>query len=181
MLFVLWKSKMLEKKSMIRVMMLLTVVFSIVGFGIKLDVIYQFHAYLRPLVIFVVGMFYYLYEDKIPLDFRLLVIAVIGLIVCVIAGVSDFGMVTFFPYILSFIMFMKHQVSESFAKTGELSYVMYLVAFPIQQTIVRYAGDISVCLLFVSASVICIMVSILGYNCVEKPAGKWIMDRVRKV
>lgn len=53
-------------------------------------------------------------------------------------GFGDIFTIICVPYILSMIIFDKKQVSEKIAFGGKYSYEMYLVAFPIQQTLIQF-------------------------------------------
>lgn len=51
------------------------------------------------------------------------------------------AMVLCFPYILFYLCFAVKQVSEKVGKAGNISYGIYLCAYPIQQVIVWMHGD----------------------------------------
>lgn len=97
---------------------------------------------LRPMLIFYMGIGLFVFKDKVVLDFRIFVISCIIIVVANVAQVLNVALIILFPYVFIYICFALKQVSEKLAKSGDWSYGMYLVGFPIQQIIVSCFGGV---------------------------------------
>lgn len=110
-----------------------------------------------PMAMFWMGMAYYIFRDHIPMDGRLCIGAValvvvadlIQVLVCgkattgsAFAGahVLLIGLVIGLPYVLAYVGFAMGSIAGKIGGLGKISYGMYLVAFPIQQTLVYACG-----------------------------------------
>ncbi|MCR5415877.1 MAG: acyltransferase [Pseudobutyrivibrio sp.] len=94
----------------------------------------------RLAMFFAVGSVFYLYGDKIILSNKLLVISIAGLIIGTLT--TDFAVTfaVFGSYIIFYIAFQKRFIATWYDKVGDLSFGVYLMAFPIQQTLVEVMG-----------------------------------------
>ena len=89
---------------------------------------------------FTMGMSYYLYSDRIKLSFRAFLIAIIGLVLGILFGNFILTFSIFGAYIIFYIAFQKRFIATWYDKIGDLSYGIYIMAFPIQQTLVECLG-----------------------------------------
>lgn len=129
-------------------------------------------AYLRPAFAFAMGVNYYIYRDQIKLDYRVLLLAIVlGIPMFILNRISLFFVVCF-PYILSMVIFSKHQVGELFGKLGNYSYAIYLVAFPIQQMLIHFIPSIGVLRNTLYSCILSIIIGVILYYAVEKPMAK---------
>lgn len=135
-----YKVKLLNKRYM-TVASVGLILMSIVIWILRVDVLISFEAYLRPWMVFVMGMIFYVYRDKIKMSLKYTIIAVAGLILFSVVGCVNMGMVFFMPYIICSVAYSKYQVNEKIASLGNYSYAMYLIAFPIQQVIQQYLTE----------------------------------------
>ena len=170
-LFVVYKLKLLEKGKLRTVNFLLAICI-IIAFGIQPDSIFAYHNYLRPLFVFIMGMEYYIFRDKIVMSIKYaLLLFGIGILLCVFNRI-DLFMVCIFPYLLSVVIFADKQVGEKIGRLGNYSYGIYLTAFPIQQLLVQYCPEIGI----IGDTMITILFSfILGliiYRFIEVPCSK---------
>jgi len=89
---------------------------------------------------FTVGMCFYLYGDKIILSAKVCLLAFTVLVLGIIF--ADF-IITFAiagSYIIFYLAFQKKCIASWYDKVGDLSYGIYIMAFPIQQTVLDYMG-----------------------------------------
>src|SRR6185312_15421905 len=93
--------------------------------------------------IYLSGVVFYVYRDRIPIDWRVAIFCLAGLGV---AALVPFGMALGLPifgtYILFFIAFNRRIRISGITKFGDFSYGVYLYAFPIQQLIVFKVGHL---------------------------------------
>lgn len=177
--FVLWKINMLKKdrfKWSIPIVALGTILLYMLIEYIKIDILMSA---IRPALLFYMGIMFYVYREKIVFTKTKAVISFFIIIISGFAGLLDVGMIMAFPYLLLYICFCLPQVSDKFAKLGDLSYGIYLCGFPIQQTVVFYfGGDMSPFLNMVLSIPLAIICGILIYYFIELPLVKY--ERRRK-
>ncbi len=90
-------------------------------------------AALRPVMLFFVGMFCYIYREHILIKWQYVWMALIG---CVIGlWLNFFNVIIFicFTYVLLWIAFGTNKKFDAFGSKFELSYGMYLTGWPFQQ------------------------------------------------
>lgn len=117
---------------------------------------------------FLIGSSLWIYREKVPLHFA-------GVLILLILACGGFKYeIGFIPYLLlipyATIYFAIRFVKiVDFEKVGDLSYGIYLYAFPIQQSIVSiYSGDITVLKLNIITIPVTIFLAYFSYNLVEK-------------
>ncbi|MCR5195185.1 MAG: acyltransferase [Pseudobutyrivibrio sp.] len=89
---------------------------------------------------FAIGMCYYLYGDKIKLSLKLFLMAVVALILAILFADFIVGFGIAGSYIIFYLAFQKRFVASWYDKVGDLSYGIYIMSFPIQQTLVEKLG-----------------------------------------
>ena len=90
--------------------------------------------------VFAAGMLCYLYKDKIPLDRRLALAAVVLLVVLVYFGQGGVGLAIAGTYLTLYLAYSNTVKLNDFAQRGDMSYGLYIYAFPIQQTLTYFFG-----------------------------------------
>lgn len=175
-LFVAYKLHLLEKKNLKKINILVLLAIAVV-FGVKPQMIYQFHTYLRPLFIFIIGMEMYVFRDSIRMDWKWGLGCLVLAVPLFALGYSDLFMISGFVYLLSLVVFSQKQISEKIGKLGNYSYAMYLTAFPIQQTLVCYMPGMSVLANTALTFVINVLAAALIYHLVEVPCTKWLSKK----
>jgi len=121
------------------------------------------------LVPFVAGMCCYLYRDKIPMKWYLVVVSLAGLIASGYCGLFGPGVAIFGSYLALWFAFSPSIRLNHFARRGDISYGLYIYAWPVQQTITHYfRGKISMPVLFLIAYPTVFALAALSWHFVEK-------------
>ena len=125
----------------------------------------------RFLTFFLSGMVFYLYRDKIPLS-PWLALGSAAVVVASTLGPQemDFTLPFFGSYALMSIAFAPWMRLHNWAKRGDLSYGLYLTAWPIQQLLRLYLGpSLQPLALFAMALPLSCIAAALSWQFVEKP------------
>lgn len=133
---------------------------------------------IQPMGLFFVGMLYYVYQENIIMKIQLCFISLIGIVVSLIFGIFPITIYVFLSYFLMYIGFGTRIKFPNFAKYGEVSYGMYLCAWPIQQILVQYlgnAGKMNPWFNFLLATPIAIIFGYIIYKIIEKPLGNYTL------
>ena len=94
----------------------------------------------RPVILFIVGSIFYEYREKITLNKWGGAIALVGLVISGYIGLFSIGMLVFLPYsVLAFTLGIA-QIDIDW-KIFKISYEMYLLGWPIQQTVFWIFND----------------------------------------
>jgi peptidoglycan/LPS O-acetylase OafA/YrhL len=120
---------------------------------------------------FTAGMLFYRFRDRVPYHRGL----AIGATVLVVATFLGGGFRTAFPllggYVLFFLAFTKGLGMSRFARYGDFSYGLYVLAYPIQQLLVHVFGpQMSVTTFFVTTLVPTLVLSAFSWHVIEAPA-----------
>lgn len=95
---------------------------------------------LGPCTMFYFGMLCDVYRKRIFIKTPYVLGCIIGIILSIRLGNLQYGLFLFWPYILLWLAFGTRKKWNSFGKKHEISYAMYLCAFPIQQFVVMLFG-----------------------------------------
>ncbi len=135
----------------------------------------------RPVLLFYIGMGYWIYRERIRLNVKYMLIAFAGLILLFVFRLGLPAMLLCFPYIMMTLWFGTNQCSSKIGKLGNYSYGIYLWGFPVQQTIVYFfGGQMNPYVNFLIAIPISIILGILTYEISEKRFLKWYKQRTKK-
>jgi len=122
--------------------------------------------------LFMLGTFFYINSKEIPLSFALL--AAIA-ILTYMTSTSEFSLYIksiFFAYlVLTLALHPKLQL-RSIDHWGDISYGLYIYAFPIQQTIAFLNPKVQPLSMFALSTGVTIVLAILSWHLIEKPALK---------
>lgn len=129
----LWKLGVLEERAMKYTIPLCAVGYYILHILLKKAPVFM-HALLPC------GMFYDIYRKNIHINMQNIGLCILGLIVSVYCNLLEYGILFFLPYILIYIVFGTKNKWAGFGKKHEMSYEMYLCAFPIQRIITMLFG-----------------------------------------
>lgn len=133
---------------------------------------------IRPVLLFYIGMGYWIYREHILLSTKYALIAVIGFILCFILNLGNVGMLFFFPYIMMTLWFGTKQCSSKIGKLGNYSYGIYLWGCPVQQTLVQLmGGQMNPYINFLLAIPIAILFGMITYEVAEKRFLRWYKNR----
>ena len=95
----------------------------------------------RLLPCYLVGTVLYLYRERLQLDWRWAVVAVIGFVVAArVPHGMVFAVPTFVAYLLIFASYQSTVRWHTASKWGDFSYGIYLYAYPIQQLMMYFIG-----------------------------------------
>lgn len=172
MCFVFYKLKLLCKKNMIWG----TLIFSAgcIGAWYLSDSIPMLAPMIRPMGLFFAGMLYYVYRDKIKLRFLWCLAALAGMVFSAVLGILNITVFLFFPYFFIYIGYGTKIKVSNFAKYGEISYGMYLCAWPVQQILVQiFENDMTPFMNFIITVPISMVLGFLICKLVEQPIAKW--------
>ncbi|QKJ30984.1 acyltransferase [Mucilaginibacter mali] len=124
----------------------------------------------RLMVYFLAGACFYLYKEKIRrVDSIALIAFVITVISCVWIKAIDLVLPFTGTYLVFYLAFHPRIKFHSFAKKGDLSYGMYLYAWPVQQLLTYFLyKHLSPVRLFVLAVPLTYLLAWLSWHCVEK-------------
>ena len=126
---------------------------------------------LKCIIYFLMGAIFYLYREKVHLDWKLLLLA---LLFFVGSFRSSYGhTISYFtlPYLVLYSVYADVSVLRNFGRYGDFSYGIYVYAFPVQQTLMYYAGSyLNKTTFFLSAFVVTLLLGIMSWHFIEKPA-----------
>jgi peptidoglycan/LPS O-acetylase OafA/YrhL len=129
--------------------------------------------WIRLIACFLAGMTAYLYRDRIVYSPRLALGLAIALVALVIVKPQYAQAVSPLAgaYVLMFLAFTPSIKFHNWAKHGDISYGIYLYAFPIQQLILLFMRPhLTVALLTLIAYPLTIIAAALSWKLVEQPA-----------
>lgn len=120
--------------------------------------------------VFLAGMVFYLYRDRIPLSEKF---AALCLVMLVIGARVDHGMMILWPtfgaYLVMFLAYWPRLRLHHVAKHGDFSYGVYLYAFPIQQLVVKFLGPtVNPWIVFGLATPMTFVAGFFSWHLVEK-------------
>jgi peptidoglycan/LPS O-acetylase OafA/YrhL len=97
--------------------------------------------WLRLAPFFLAGVTFYLYRDQVARSRQFLLLSLGLLALCAVTGRGlEPALAVFGTYVLFFVAFSGRLGLSKFGRRGDLSYGLYLYAYPIQQLLVLYAG-----------------------------------------
>jgi peptidoglycan/LPS O-acetylase OafA/YrhL len=124
------------------------------------------------LVIFMVGALMYVHRDRIPLRGSLALAALAGWAACVWFAEGAPVVAVSAPYLVLYVAYRAPAFLRRLTSRGDVSYGVYLLAFPVGQTIVQLLGssDVSPYAVIALSFPITYVLAMLSWRFVEKPA-----------
>ena len=121
--------------------------------------------------IFACGALHYLYRDRFQYDWRLAILAAVGLIPLMFSPhLAEAALAIFGGYILFWFAFnVKSQILAAIGQKVDISYGVYLYAFPVQKLLIWWDPNVSPWLVFIEATVIASFLAFASWWLVEKP------------
>lgn len=120
---------------------------------------------------FLSGSVLYLWRDRLPLDWRLAVLSALPLAAALVWGRFTLAFVTCGAYLVIFLAVARTVRMPNLARYGDMSYGIYIFAFPIQQVVadaldqaVTWYWDVAISLPVV------LLLAWLSWHLVEQPA-----------
>ena len=94
----------------------------------------------RLTMMFCIGAFYYLYQDKIPICWQMLLASIVCLVAASYFIDYEIAFALFGSYIVIYIGFQDWKIARLYDKVGDLSYGVYVISFLVQQLVVDAMG-----------------------------------------
>lgn len=122
-----------------------TIPFFVVGYIIFDIVLYEsgnslLRSVMTPISMFYIGILYYTYRRYINIRLNKVLVCIAGLVFSILLSNLHYGILIFLPYILTYLAFGTKRKLCEFGRKREISYEIYLCAFPIQQTVIMLFG-----------------------------------------
>lgn len=119
---------------------------------------------------FLAGMLIYAYRHYIKVSHLLAVLSLVALMILGYLGLLRVGMMVFGSYLVFYLAFNPSLKAHDFARHGDLSYGIYIYAFPVQQVIfVLFGGQMNNALLnFILAFPVTYVLAWCSWHWVEK-------------
>lgn len=129
-------------------------------------------AHIHLAFLFMLGTFCYVNREEIPLSFTVLI--GLGLFVYLTTAhpFSLYIKSIFFAYLVLVLALHPKLQRPPIDKWGDISYGLYIYAFPVQQTVAYLIPDVHPMTMFFLASLITFPLAILSWKFIEKPALK---------
>lgn len=119
---------------------------------------------------FVIGMLFYVYRNRLPLNFAICFVLVLSTVYAVNSPFYLEMLLFSAAFCTFYIGFRSLQVLHSFNNLGDYSYGMYIYAFPIEQLVAQFFKGISPLGIIAIATPITIAVSAASWHTIESPA-----------
>lgn len=141
-------------------------IFIFVLFVVDLIIPYVFDGYYlqiissgyRCTVIFLIGIVFYYWKEYISINIKNIIILFVISCALFAIGFMNALYYIFLPYIVFYLLFSKYQIKINTVYLGKLSYPIYLLAWPVQQTLAFLTHNtISFELLCTGTVAICIL------------------------
>lgn len=125
------------------------------------------------------GMVFWVYRKKIKVNYLLAGALLICFVISAFLHYPELGVCLLFSYAFVVFVFAVPQCGRRLAKAGNLSYGIYLCAFPVQQCIVAYfGGSMQQEMNFLISSMISLAAGWLIYEVGEKRIGGFFLSRI---
>jgi peptidoglycan/LPS O-acetylase OafA/YrhL len=126
--------------------------------------------HLRLCLYFLVGMVVYFYRDRIKFGPAGLLVSLLVLVTSSLLGSINMLAVVPWAYIVMYAAFLNTPKLHRFARWGDVSYGLYLYAWPIQQLLVQHFGSaLNPYTLFLAAFPLTFAAACASWFLVEKP------------
>lgn len=119
---------------------------------------------------FVIGMLFYLYRDRLPLNIA--ICALFALFTTMASDTIIFREMLLLTtaFCVFYLGFRSLQVLHPFNRLGDYSYGIYIYAFPIEQLVAHFFRDVSPVGIMMIATPITVAVSAASWHTIEGPA-----------
>lgn len=145
---------------------------------VNMPLVMVLNGYLQPMFMFYMGVVFYIYREKIGVDGKYFFINLLAFVLTIYFKVAWLGLLFFFPYLLLYLSFGLQQIPENLGRLGNLSYGIYLCAFPLQQTLVYlFGGRMNPLVNILLASILAIGLGYIIYYLAEKRLMLWLKTK----
>jgi len=120
---------------------------------------------------FGMGMLLYLFRSAVPLDWRLVLLAAVAIVAAAKLGFLDPVFAIAGAYLMVYVALWPGLPLASWARYGDISYGLYIYAFPVQQTVAYLlGGHPSVAQVLIISFPITVCFATLSWHLVERQA-----------
>ncbi|HPH06121.1 MAG TPA: acyltransferase [Methylotenera sp.] len=126
----------------------------------------------RFCALFFSGCFFYMFRDKIKWNLALTIVSIIGLIFSLSYSiyVAHFGLMIFGAYLMfNFALNFKSSFISSIGTKNDISYGVYLYAWPVQNLIIQYYPSVEPYQVNIGTLLVVLPLAYLSYRFVERP------------
>lgn len=106
----------------------------------NIGVVAEISQFTKLIMYFFIGSTIYLYKDKIKMNFKYFILAILILLTGICLNATKYALIITIPYILMYLGTIKLK-KDILKCIGDFSYALYIYAFPIQQLLVYYFKD----------------------------------------
>lgn len=124
----------------------------------------------RNPLFFVIGAFFYVNRDFIPLNWPMLIGATLVLALLPKGSAGVMLTTLYITYVIFFLTFSPRLNTKAVDRVGDLSYGAYIYAFPVQQLVAYYVDKVSPLGMFIISLPTVLMLAYVSWRLVEKPA-----------
>ncbi len=136
-------------------------------------------------LMFFSGTMYYLARRWIPLHLTFSVLAMFGLVLCLVfqKSVFEYAYILVLPYLVFSFAYLPAGLVRHFNRGGDYSYGVYIYAFPLQQAVIAMTPGIDVTRLLLISGTATLFCAALSWHLIEKPvmAQRWKLLSFLKV
>ncbi|MDP3112216.1 MAG: acyltransferase [Thermodesulfovibrionales bacterium] len=124
------------------------------------------------------GSVFYLYAEKIVLNAKLALLAMTFLLISMRSPIGLFLCFLSLPYLILYFAFSEVRFIKGFAGRTDLSYGLFIYAFPLQQTLLHFFKDgLNTSIFFILSWILTFIIAYLSWHLVEK---HFLRQRVTK-
>ena len=138
-------------------------------FGLPLA--FEFSQIVRLLLVFLIGGCFHVFKDEICWEKHYAVISFIALIICLnIKLIAELGLLIFGAYLLFyFALHYQNKMLNGVGVKTDISYGIYLYAWPIQSLFVQYVPTIAPYQLNIITLILTSLLAYMSWSFIEKP------------
>ncbi|MBS6373893.1 MAG: acyltransferase [Erysipelotrichaceae bacterium] len=178
-LYIAYRLHFFRKKNALLILCGIIVVSFILSFDL-IPFISALNGYIRPFLLFFIGMIFYVFRDRIVLNYWGGCLSILIIVVSFICGYGNIGLLIGLPYVICWISYTNCQCSERLARLGNYSYGIYLVGYPIQQILRLNFVDITPVMNTLLAAVLAFLFAVLLNRLIEEPSIHYFNKKWRK-
>lgn len=145
-----------------------------------IGIVMEINEFTQLSMYFFIGVSIYLYKDKIKMSFPYFILTIIILFIGICLNATKYVLIVTMPYIIMYLGTFKF--SKNFlGKIGDLSYGLYIYAFPIQQLLVFYfKNNLTIWTYMLSAIAVTSIFAILSTVLIDNNIKK-LKDKILKI
>lgn len=136
-IYLAYKLKLMEKKNYVYTIPLAICIFIVL---LVLNNNYLI-SIIRPILLYYVGMGLNVFSDKIKLTIQNFTISFLLFIISIALRLDIYAMIFLFPYVAFYLAFGIKKEKKILTKKVDISYEMYLCAWPIAQILCMFSGQ----------------------------------------